>query len=150
MKKLILILPALLMLGCSVQQDCCETDSHQCDEFYPYYNCPDPVVGYYYRDYKRTWSNSSTSGYSSYYPNTQTVYYVPVQEPVTPPVNSGNVLYNTRRPERLGAMGEKQKTPRKDVYGNTLQPGDYPTRGASGQREIGNLNKPNAPKTTRE
>jgi hypothetical protein len=114
MKNLILILPALLMLGCSVQQDCCETDNHQCDEFYPYYNCPDPTVGYYYRDYKRTWS--TTSSWSSYYPNTQTVYYVPVQEPVTQPVNNGNRVLNTPRPERLGEYRER---PSKPVNNNT-------------------------------
>ena len=148
MKNLILILSAFLMLGCSVQQDCCETGNHQCDEFYPYYNCPDPAAGYYYRDYKRTWS--TTSSWGPYYPNTQTVYYVPVQEPVTPPVNNGNMLYNTRRPEQLGAVDEKPKTPRKDIYGNTLQPNQYPTRGTSGQRGVGDLTRPNAPKTTRE
>ena len=148
MKKLTLIIPALLIAGCSVQKDCCDINNHQCDEFYPYYNCVDPVTGYYSREYKK--QVRRTLNYDSYYPNTQTIYYVPVQDVVTPPLNNGNILYNTRRPERLGAMGEKQKTPRKDVYGNTLQPGDYPTRGASGQRGVGNLNKPNAPKTTRE
>jgi len=149
MKKLTLTLPALLMLGCSVQQDCCKiTEEKQCDEFYPYYNCVDPAVGYWPRGYKKHIRRSSN--YNNYYPNTQTIYYVPVQEVVTPPLNNGNILYNTRRPERLGAVDAKPKTPRKDIYGNTLQPGDYPTRGASGQRGVGNLNKPNAPKTTRE
>ena len=114
MKKLILIFPALFMLGCSVQKevDCCETDNHQCDELYPYYNCPDPTPAYHYRTYKRTWSNSYTPGWNSYYPNTQTVYYVPVQECVTPPVDNRPIISNTPRPERLGAMGERPSKPR--------------------------------------
>lgn len=93
MKKLILIFPALLIMGCSVQQDCCETDNLQCDELYPTdYNCPTvkretvlPPTTY-------------SSGYRSYYPNTQSVYYVPVQRPVNKPVDNGNILYNTPRP----------------------------------------------------
>lgn len=114
MKKLILIFPALLMLGCSVQKEvgCCETDNHQCDELYPYYNCPDPTPVYHYRTYKRTWSNSYTPGWNSYYPNTQTVYYVPAQECVTPPVDNRPIISNTPRPSRLGAMGERPSKPR--------------------------------------
>ena len=110
MKNLTLILPALLMLGCSVQQDCCETDSHQCDEFYHYYDC-DLTGAYSYtpRNYKK--HIRSTSNYFGYYPNTQTIYYVPVQDYVAPPVNNRPVLSNTPRPERLGAMGERPSKP---------------------------------------
>lgn len=111
MKKLILIFPALLMLGCSVQQDCCETDNLQCDEMYPYYNCPSPSQVYHYRDYKRTWSNSYTSGWNSYYPNTQIVYYVPIQRPVDKPVDNGNILYNTPRPGSFTTFRERDQKP---------------------------------------
>ena len=99
MKKLILIFPALFIMGCSVQKevDCCETDSPQCDEFYPYYNCPTgPKHGYYSREYKkwvyRTWT--PPLNVHPYYPNTQTVYYVPVEIPV----NNGTIISNTPHP----------------------------------------------------
>lgn len=113
MKKLILIFPALLMLGCSVQKEvgCCEADEHQCDELYPYYNCPDPVPVYHYRDYKRTWSNSYTPGYNSYYPNTQTVYYVPVQECIEQPVNNVTTISRSPRPSSLGEYRERDSKP---------------------------------------
>lgn len=118
MRKLILILPILLLMGCSVQKgvECCgEKENHQCDEFYPYYNCPKgPDYGYSSRDYKKhvyqRWNSNP------YYPNTQTVYYVPVQECVTPPVNNGTIVSNTPRPERLGEYRER---PSKPVNNNT-------------------------------
>ena len=118
MKKLILIIPALLAMGCSVQKEtnCCgETKDHQCDEFYPYYDC-DLTGAYSYtpRNYKK--HIRSTFDYSGYYPNTQTIYYVPVQDYVAPPVNNRPVLLNTPRPERLGAMGER---PSKSQSNNT-------------------------------
>lgn len=117
MKKLLFLIPALLAMGCSVQKEvgCCESDNHQCDEFYPYYNCPKgPDYGYLPRNYKKhvyqRWNSNS------YYPNTQTVYYVPVQECVTPPVNNGTIVSNTPRPERLGEYRER---PSKPVNNNT-------------------------------
>ena len=112
MKKLLFILPSLLIMGCSVQKDmdCCGS----CDEFYPFTNCPDPIPVYHYRSYKRTWSSTPT--WRPYYPNTQTVYYVPVQEPVITPVNNGTIISNTPRPERLGEYRER---PSKPVNNNT-------------------------------
>ena len=133
-------------MGCSVQKeiDCCEMEKRQCDEFYPYHNCPNPAAGYWSRDYKRhvrqNWS------YEGYYPNTQTIYYVPVEDWAAPPVNNRPTLSNTPRPERLGEYRDNGKT---DAYGNRLQPNQYPTRGASGQRGVGDVTRPNAPKTTR-
>lgn len=109
MKKLILIFPALFIMGCSIQKEvgCCEADEHQCDELYPYYNCPDPVPVYHYRDYKRTWSTTSTPGWSSYYPNTQRVYYVPVEIPV----NNTTIRSIRPRPSSLGEYRERDLKP---------------------------------------
>ena len=93
-----------VLIGCTTTKEinCCDTESHQCDELYPYYNCPDPTPVYHYRDYKRTWTNSYTSGYNPYYPNTQTVYYVPIpHECVTPPITNNQrptIVTNTPRP----------------------------------------------------
>lgn len=77
-----------------------------CDEFYPYTNCPNPVTGYWYREYKRDWSPRTTT-LTPYYPNTQTIYYVPVQEVVTPPVSTETTVPRQPRPERLGEYRER-------------------------------------------
>jgi len=54
---------------------CASTHNMQCDELYGDYNCPNHrSVSYWY----------SPSPYSSYYPNTQTVHYVPVYIPNKP------------------------------------------------------------------
>ena len=113
MKKLILIFPALLMLGCSVQQDCCETDNLQCDEMYPYYNCEESGAYTYTPKKYRQWigDNSYTPGWNTYYPNTQSVYYVPVQIPVNKPVDNGNILYNTPRPDPFTTFRERKPKP---------------------------------------
>ena len=113
MKKLILIFPALFLMGCSVQKEvnCCETDNLQCDELYPYYNCPDPTPVYHYRTYQRTWSNSYTPGWNSYYPNTQTVYYVPVQECADQPVNNTTIVSSSPRPSILTYSREGGERP---------------------------------------
>ena len=120
MKKLTLIIPALLLMGCSVQKEvnCCETGKdQQCDEFYPYYNCPDPAAGYWVRGYKQ--HIRSNTDYSGYYPNTQTVYYVPVQEYITPPVDNRPILLNTPRPEQLGQYRERPTKPQNNNTRNT-------------------------------
>lgn len=67
----ILLIASIIFTGCTTTKEinCCDTESHQCDELYPYYNCPNPTPVYHYRDYRKTWS------YDAYYPNTQTVYY---------------------------------------------------------------------------
>ena len=116
MKKLILIISALLLAGCSIQKEtnCCETNKdQQCDEFYPYYNCPDPAAGYWSRGYKkwvyRTWT--PPLNVHPYYPNTQTVYYVPVENWTAPPVNNRPTLSNTPRPEQLGQYRERSPKP---------------------------------------
>jgi hypothetical protein len=62
----------MLLLGTG----CASTSTLQCDEIYGDYNCPNPKgLSYWY----------SPSPYSSYYPNTQTVHYVPVYIPQSPP-----------------------------------------------------------------
>ena len=114
MKKLILIFPALLMLGCSVQQDCCETDNLQCDEMYPYYNCSlEGAYSYTPRNYAKHIRNMGNSIFyvGSHYVAPQRVACTAIQELATPPLNNGNVVLNTRRPERLGAMGETRPKP---------------------------------------
>lgn len=76
-KALLIALACIIITGCKVHQHCDAYSDHQCDEFYPYYNCPDgPVHGYHYRDYKKYVNR--TADYAPYYPNTQTVYYTPV------------------------------------------------------------------------
>lgn len=112
MKKLTLIIPALLLMGCSVQKEieCCEgEENRQCDEFYPFENCPDPAAGYWYRGYKKHVNRNYTP--NNWYPNTQTVYYVPVENWTAPPVNNGPTLSNTPRPEQLGQYRERSPKP---------------------------------------
>lgn len=145
MKKLLFTLPALLVMGCSVQKDmdCCNS----CDEYYPFTNCPDTPHGYYLREYKQQIRRSHYD-YSGYYPNTQTVYFVPTpQGECVPDLDNGNRVLNTPRPERLGEYRDNGKT---DVYGNRLQPNQYPTRDASGQRGVGDVTRPNAPRVTKD
>lgn len=117
MKNLVLILPALLLMGCSTQKEieCCEGEKNrQCDEFYPFENCPTRSRhGYYSREYKkwvyRTWT--PPLNVHPYYPNTQTVYYVPVENWAAPPINNGPTLSNTPRPEQLGQYRERSPKP---------------------------------------
>ena len=112
MKKLTLIIPALLLMGCSVQKEieCCEGEGNrQCDEFYPFENCPDPAEGYWYRGYKKHVNRDYTP--NVWYPNTQTVYYVPVENWTAPPVNNGPTLSNIPRPEQLGQYRERSPKP---------------------------------------
>ena len=130
-----LLIASIVFTGCTTTKEinCCDTEAHQCDELYPYYNCPDPTPVYHYRTYKRTWTNSYTHGYNSYYPNTQTVYYVPATtndcedlEPSTIingprpsiyhnlPSNSGNNAIETRpntihRPPANNASTSRKK-----------------------------------------
>jgi hypothetical protein len=118
MKKLTLIIPVLLLMGCSVQKEvgCCEST---CDEFYPFTNCPDTPHGYYLREYKQQIRRSSYN-YSDYYPNTQTVYFVPTpQGECVPDLDNGNRVWNTSRPERFGAMGEKPLRPQNNTTRTT-------------------------------
>ena len=146
MKKLLFTLLALLATGCSTQKEvgCCEST---CDEFYPFTNCPDTPHGYYLREYKQQVRRSSWN-YSDYYPNTQTVYFIPTpQGECVPDLDNGNRVWNTPRPERLGEYRDNGKT---DVYGNRLQPNQYPTRDASGQRGVGDVTRPNAPRVTKD
>lgn len=122
MKKLILIIPALFLVGCSIQKEtnCCETGKdQQCDEFYPYYNCPDPASGYWVRGYKQ--HIRSNTDYSGYYPQTQTVYYVPVETWMVPPVNNGPTLSNTPRPEQLGQYRERSPKPQNNNTRSTRE-----------------------------
>jgi len=107
-------------MGCSAQKgmNCCEgEENRQCDEFYPFENCPDPAKGYWVRGYKkhvrRTWS------YEGYYPNTQTVYYVPVEGWMAPPVDNRPTLSNTPRPEQLGQYRERPAKPNNNNTRNT-------------------------------
>jgi len=67
---------AILLTGCQTTSKLCDAYSN-CDEFYPY-NCPDSARTVYYtpREYKKYVSRHWD--YSSYYPNTQSVYYTPV------------------------------------------------------------------------
>lgn len=102
MKQLIITLLSLLLVGCSLQ-DQIAYNTNQCDEFYPYYNCS--LIGAYSytpRNYNKHIVRNSTPYCSPYYPNTQTVYYVPVQDWTPPPVDNRPTLSNTPRPERLG------------------------------------------------
>jgi len=107
-----LLIASIVFTGCATQKEieCCGTESHQCDEFYPY-TCDDSSFTVYTtRDYKkyvykqwRQYPNTQPNAVNYYYHNTQTVYYVPTQECVIPPVNNNNVVTNTPRPERLGS-----------------------------------------------
>lgn len=99
-------------MGCSIQKDtqeCCgKKENHQCDEFYPYYNCPEgPDYGYYYRDYKkhvyRSWR------YDEYYPNTQTVYYVYPQE-------NAYITHSTRH-----SIGGGEVTPQPNITTSSVR-----------------------------
>jgi hypothetical protein len=56
-----LLIASIIFTGCTTTKEinCCDTESHQCDELYRDYNC----------HRTKTWS------YDAYYPNTQTVYY---------------------------------------------------------------------------
>ena len=108
MKKLLFILPALLAMGCSVQQG---AESASCDEYYPFINCPDTPHGYYLREYKQQIRRSHYD-YSDYYPNTQTVYYIYTpQGECVPDLDNGNRVWNTPRPERLGEYRERPTKP---------------------------------------
>lgn len=140
-KEGLLIALACIITGCATQKniDCCsEKENHQCDELYPYYNCPDgPVHGYHYRDYKKYVNR--TADYAPYYPNTQTVYYVTSPQGDAPlSLDNDNVIRNTPRPEKLGH------------YGNTLNHGEYWTRDNNGHRVPGSVLEPRAPRITKD
>jgi hypothetical protein len=122
MKIKTLLIASIIFTGCTTTKkiNCCDTESHQCDELYPSdYNCDiqprtltttanpwgyAPVHGIY--------GNSAYNPYRSYYPNTQTVYYVP---------------HNT------------------DFYGNQLQPNEYRSRDINGRPTVGDVTRPQAP-----
>jgi len=77
-KATLIALLCILITGCTVRKQC-DAYSHQCDEMYPYYDCDHPeMYSYTPRNYrKHIKQNSYTQGYGAYYPNTQTIYYVP-------------------------------------------------------------------------
>jgi hypothetical protein len=110
-KALLTALIITVFTGCKINQYCdaYSTDVQQCDEMYPYYNCDHPqMYSYTTRNYRRYINqNSYTPGYNSYYPNTQTIYYYPVE------LNNSHVI-TSPRPNVLG--------------GNPPQVGDNPAR----------------------
>jgi hypothetical protein len=66
--------------GCKINQHCDAYSDQQCDELYPGYNCDIQRVTLTTPQYPTTYApvpwNYSNNTY--YYPNTQSVYYVPV------------------------------------------------------------------------
>lgn len=93
-KKLMPILVLFCIIGCSTTSDL------QCDEIYVSdYNCDLPQRNVY------TPFTPTYNTYRSYYPNTQTVYYVPVYVPcpthVTPPSPEPSIEPRPR-PTRTG------------------------------------------------
>ena len=103
-KVLILLLILILTTGCATQKpmECCGgKETHQCGEFYSQYNCPETPLNFNYKNpINPTYSKWNNNRF--YYPNTQTVYYVPVSECITPPLDNPNITRNTPRPEQLG------------------------------------------------
>jgi len=113
MKKLILIFSALLLTGCSIQKSCPAYSDQQCDEMYPYYNCVKSEAYTYTPKKYFQWigNNSYTPGWNTYYPNTQTIYYVPVPSTQSNPVDNRPVLYNTPRPGSSTTFRERKPKP---------------------------------------
>lgn len=79
MKIKTLLIASIIFTGCKVNHHC-ESYSHQCDELYSGYNCDlQPrtlTTPQYPTRYAPVPWNYSNNAY--YYPNTQSVYYVPV------------------------------------------------------------------------
>ena len=111
-KKAILIALSCIITGCTVNKNHSSCPAYsQCDELYPSdYNCdiqprtltttPSP---WGYAPVQGIYGNSTYNPYRSYYPNTQSVYYVPHninKEPQNSKVTSikrPSIVRNTKR-----------------------------------------------------
>ena len=110
-RKAILIALSCIITGCTVNKNHSSCPAYsQCDELYPSdYNCDiqrnistTTANPWGYAPVQGIYGNPAYNMYRSYYPNTQTIYYVP-QNNVVPVNNINNESQNnntisTRRP----------------------------------------------------
>lgn len=116
-KKAILIALSCIITGCTVNKNHSSCPAYsQCDELYPSdYNCDiqrniptTTATPWGYAPVQGIYGNSTYNPYRSYYPNTQSVYYVP--QTIMVPVNSNNnesqsgKVTSTRRPSIVKYM----------------------------------------------
>ena len=96
-KKAILIALSCIITGCTVNKNHSSCPAYsQCDELYPSdYNCdiqrntPTTTANPWgYAPVQGIYGNPTYNPYRSYYPNTQSVYYVP--QTIIIPVNNSN------------------------------------------------------------